>query len=59
MIRDLEKMYYLFVEKESGKFFLSDFISAVVELRGEINDDLITKAFYMIAGKLGEKYITR
>lgn len=52
-------MHYLFVEKQSGKFFLSDFIAAVVELRGEITEEIVAKAFHMIAGGQSEKFITR
>lgn len=58
-MRDLDKMCYLFVEKDTGKLNFSDFIAAIVELKGEVTDELIAKSFDMIAGRPGEKFVTR
>jgi hypothetical protein len=34
-------MFHLFADKDTGKLSFSDFIAAVIELRGELDDDLI------------------
>ncbi len=50
-MRDIDKMCYLFIDKDSGKLNFSDFIAAIVELRGEVNENTIRMAYDMIAGK--------
>ncbi len=42
-----------------GKLNFIQFVAAIVELKGEVDDRMIGKAFDMIAGRAGEKFITR
>ena len=43
-------MFAYFADKKSKKLSYGDFISAIIELRNEITDDIITKAFHTIGG---------
>ena len=57
VLKDLDKMFEIFVNSD-GKMSYSDFISAIIELKGEVTEEIIKKAFALIAG-FDCKYITR
>eukprot|EP00347_Sterkiella_histriomuscorum_P000549 403375425 len=59
VLRDLDKMFHLFADKRTGKINFSDFIAAMIELRGEVDDNIIKKTFCMISGNDENKNVTR
>lgn len=54
---NIDNMFNLYTNGD-GKMSYTDFIAAIIDLKGEVTEETVKKAFMLIAGS-EQKYITR